>query len=186
MLLLLSGFSIASVPLKIRYKNKIFSSVDINKDVIYGSAYDYNHTLINLKMDVYQPHGDKDSKRALIIMIHGGGFYGGDKSNGHISCLCEDFAKRGYVTASINYRLQPKDNIDYSTAITQAMHDAKAAVRYFRAYSNIWRIDDKKIALLGSSAGAITSLHQMFLPVLIYREVFTTMLAKSMPGSLLF
>jgi len=145
----------------IRYKHEIFSRVDITKDVVYGQNYDYGH-LIELKMDVYEPHGDKASKRALIIFIHGGGFTGGDKADKQWVFLCTTFAKRGYVTASINYRLQkPGDVTEH--AITQAMHDAKAAVRYFRRYAEQWRIDTSRIALVGGSAGAITALHATYL-----------------------
>lgn len=102
---------IISIPIHafpgIRYKNKIFWKVDIKKDIVYGRNYQ-NGKLVDLKMDVYEPHGDKANKRALIICIHGGGFTGGDKSNKYIVYICKDFAKRGYVTASINYRLQQK------------------------------------------------------------------------------
>lgn len=43
------------------------------------------------------------------------------------------------------------------------MYDAKAAIRYFRAHAAKWRIDDDKIAILGSSAGAVTALHATYL-----------------------
>ena len=146
----------------IRYKNRIFSRVDVTKDVVYGQNY-VNGTLVKLKMDVYEPHGDTAASRALVICIHGGGFTGGDKSNKYIVYICKDLAMRGYVTASINYRLQPKGNINYGKAVTEAMYDAKAAVRYFRAHAAQWRIDTSKIAILGSSAGAITALHACYL-----------------------
>lgn len=145
-----------------RYKDEIFSKVDITKDVEYGENYDSYGRLVKLKMDIYEPHGDKASKRALIIFIHGGGFTGGDKASKQWVFLCETFARRGYVTASINYRLQKPGDVT-KHAITQAMHDAKAAVRYFRKYAGQWRIDTSKIALVGGSAGAITALHATYL-----------------------
>lgn len=146
----------------IRYKHEIFSRVDITKDVVYGQNYDSYGNLVELKMDIYEPHGDKASKRALIIFIHGGGFTGGDKATKQWVFLCTTFAKRGYVTASINYRLQKPGDVT-KHAITQAMHDAKAAVRYFRKYAEQWRIDTSRIALVGGSAGAITALHATYL-----------------------
>jgi len=161
-LLLIPYNAFAIKPIGIRYKHEIFSRVDITKDVVYGQNYDFTGKLVELKMDVYEPHGDNENQRALIIFIHGGGFTGGDKASRQWVEMCTTFAKRGYVTASINYRLQPKGNVT-AKAITQAMHDAKAAVRYFRAYASQWRIDEEKIALVGGSAGAITALHATYL-----------------------
>ncbi len=160
--LILIPFADAKNPFGIRYKHQIFFKVDVTKDIVYGENYDSEGNLVQLKMDVYEPHGDKASKRALIIFIHGGGFTGGDKATKQWVFLCKTFAKRGYVTASINYRLQKPGNVT-GKAITQAMHDAKAAVRYFRRYAEQWRIDTSKIALVGGSAGAITALHATYL-----------------------
>ncbi|HHF55710.1 MAG TPA: alpha/beta hydrolase [Thermoplasmatales archaeon] len=157
-----SSFAMPGKAIGIRYRDEIFSRVDITKDVIYGENYDFRGQLVKLKMDVYEPHGDDAEKRALIIFIHGGGFTGGDKADKQWVFLCTTFAKRGYVTASINYRLQKPGNVT-AHAITQAMHDAKAAVRYFRAHASEWRIDEEKIALVGGSAGAITALHATYL-----------------------
>ncbi len=156
------SFVMPSKAIGIRYKDEIFRRVDVTKDVTYGENYNFRGELVELKMDVYEPHGDRASKRALIIFIHGGGFTGGDKTDKQWVFLCKNFAKRGYVTASINYRLQKPGNVT-SHAITQAMHDAKAAVRYFRRYAEQWRIDESKIALVGGSAGAITALHATYL-----------------------
>jgi len=163
-LLFLSSYSmISATPTGIRYKDEIFPEVDITKDIVYGQNYNSTGKLVELKMDVYEPHGDTEEKRALVIFIHGGGFVSGDKASGQWVKICTTFAKRGYVSASINYRLQPKGDVSYGVAITQAMHDAKAAVRYFRANSDLWRIDDEKIAMGGGSAGAVTALHTTYL-----------------------
>lgn len=163
LLLLFSSLSTYSFSLPgIRYKNKIFLGVDTSKDVVYGEAYYYGKK-IKLKMDIYQPHGDRAAKRAVVICIHGGGFVGGGKSDRHIVSICKDLARRGYVTTSINYRLQNKSNMSYGIAITQAMHDAKAAVRFFRKYAEQLRIDTEKIAVLGGSAGAVTALYVAYL-----------------------
>ncbi|HDM67148.1 MAG TPA: alpha/beta hydrolase, partial [Thermoplasmatales archaeon] len=95
--------------------------------------------------------------------IHGGGFISGDKADGKWVTFCTLFAKMGYVTASINYRLQPRGYRDKGRAVTEAMYDAKAAVRYFRAHAEEYRIDTDRIAIIGSSAGAITALHVTYL-----------------------
>lgn len=162
-MLILPFVASAKNPFGLRYRHKIFWRVDVTKDITYGRNYDYNGNLVDLKMDVYEPHGDRENKRALIIFIHGGGFISGDKAGRQWVYLCETFAKMGYVTASINYRLEAKNSINYGRAVTNAMYDAKAAVRYFRAHASEWRIDESKIALVGGSAGAITALHATYL-----------------------
>lgn len=148
---------------KDRYIREVFSEVDIHKDVVYGHAYDYNGSLVDLLMDIYEPYNDSAENRALIISVHGGGFVSGDKNDGSWKTFCTLFAKMGYVTASINYRLQPKGHVDQSRAILEAMYDAKAAVRFFRANAEEYRIDTSRIAIIGSSAGAVTALHVTYL-----------------------
>ena len=95
-------------------------------------------------MDIYTPDGDNCINRPLIILAHGGSFIGGSKTNPTMVDLCETFAKRGYVAASINYRLAtsstvlgPFSGLFWMTnlengikVIYSAMTDAKAAVRF--------------------------------------------------------
>ncbi len=144
---------------KTRYYDEIFSKVSVEKDIVYGESVDYTGKKIELKLDVYKPEGDTEDKRPLIIWIHGGGFVTGDKTNRGIVSLCEYFAKRGYVTASINYRLRKKPISEFDEAIKDAVEDARKAVDFFRENSDRFRIDVNHIAVGGSSAGAITSLH---------------------------
>ncbi len=86
--------------------------------------------------------------------MHGGGFSGGDKASQASNAAT--FAKRGYVTVSINYRLRDGD---IGQAISDAQHDAQAAVRWLRANADRYRIDRHRIAIGGHSAGAITALY---------------------------
>ena len=62
-------------------------------------------------MDIYTPVGDNYTNRPLLIFAHGGSFIGGSKTNPTMVDLCETFAKRGYVTASINYRLATHNSV---------------------------------------------------------------------------
>lgn len=146
-----------------RYRKIVFNEVDIHKDVVYGEAYNYEGELVDLLLDIYEPHNDYANERALIIGIHGGAFVGGDKEDNQWRNLCTLFAEMGYVAVSINYRLQPRGSKDMSRAIIEAMYDAKAAVRYFRANAAEYRIDADRIAILGGSAGAVTALHVAYL-----------------------
>ncbi|MBL0176377.1 MAG: alpha/beta hydrolase [Ignavibacteria bacterium] len=138
-----------------RYIQPVFSTATKAADVVYGAATNVRGVLENLAMDVYQPQGDTLSLRPLIVFVHGGGFVGGDKGTSQFVTLCQEFAKRGYVTASINYRL---DTAMVSRAVMNAMHDARAAVRYFRKNAAQYRLDTARIAMGGGSAGAYTSL----------------------------
>ena len=142
-----------------RYIDSMFDNVKTTKDVSYGT---YNA----LTLDIYEPEGDTETKRAAIIWIHGGSFYAGDKSqygkNGNLGAAPE-YAKRGYVSIPINYRLQNHPVVpaspDIGAATQQAKYDAMAAVRWVRAHANEYRIDPNRIIVGGSSAGAWTSLY---------------------------
>jgi len=126
----------------------------------------------NLQMDIYQPDGDTYSARPLIILAHGGSFIGGNKDDATVVALCERFAKRGYVTASINYRLGTLINLvsPDSTVpmgiVVKAISDGKAAVRYFMkdaATTNTYKIDTNNIFVGGNSAGAVLYMHVVYL-----------------------
>ena len=147
-----------------RYRDPIFKDVKTTTDLVYGSA-PVNGQPQELNLDLYKPKGDRARKRPVLIWVHGGGFGSGDKAAGPAPVLADYYAHRGYVTASINYRLlAPGGCIGtgtippecYSAAI-EATHDAQAAVRWFRANASKYRIDKKRIGIGGESAGAITS-----------------------------
>ena len=133
-------------------------------------------------MDIYQPNSNLDqcTNRPLIILAHGGSFIGGSKSNPTMVDLCETFAKRGYVAASINYRLATDPSVlgfggflwminleNGINVIYSAMTDAKAAVRFFRKefaeFNNPYGIDQSQIWMGGNSAGACLGLHMAYI-----------------------
>ena len=96
--------------------------------------------------------------------MHGGGFCCGDKGSGPSPDLANKFAKLGYVTASINYRLSAPNGCngngfggECAAAVFDAQHDAQAAVRWFRANAGTYGIDPDRIAIGGESAGGITA-----------------------------
>ena len=148
-----------------RYRDPIFKDVKTKTDLVYGSA-PVNGQPQDLALDLYKPKGDRARKRPVLIWVHGGGFGSGDKADGPAPLLADYYAHRGYVTASINYRLLvPNGCIGTGTippecyaAAIEATHDAQAAVRWFRANASKYRIDKKRIGIGGESAGAITSV----------------------------
>ena len=153
----------------IRYDQEVFTTVDIESNVLYGANINSNNAVENLIMDIYQPAGDTVQVRPLIIWVHGGSFIGGTKNEQDVTDLSIAFAKRGYVCASISYRLGisiPFGEENATKAVYRAVQDMKAAVRFFRkdaATSNAYKIDTDLIFGGGSSAGAITALHLAYL-----------------------
>ena len=126
-------------------------------------------------MDVYTPVGDSETNRPLIIFMHGGSFYGGDKDEVDCQHFCESFAKKGYVTASLNYRLVGfLDIVNFLTynatqyeVVLKAVADAKSAIRFFRKdyyeNGNSYGIDPNTIFAGGTSAGAIIAIHLAYI-----------------------
>lgn len=153
-----------------RYQSDIFTNVDVNT-VTYGSNLDLNSTTINLTMDIYQPQGDTSTSRPLIIFAHGGSFSAGTKNDADIVYFCTQMAKKGYVCASINYRLAPSafSLIAEETTVKvvlMAMQDGKASVRYFRqdaATTNTYKINPDQIFMGGTSAGGILGINMAYL-----------------------
>ena len=146
-----------------RYQTEIFSSVT-KTTVNYSDVY----TNVQHEMDIYTPDGDTEINRPLILFMHGGSFTGGSKEL--IDCVdfCESFAKRGYVTASVNYRLASNpinfmldQELQYRT-VFKSIADIKSAIRYFRKdynNGNTYSIDDNTIFIGGSSAGGVIAVN---------------------------
>jgi hypothetical protein len=156
-----------------RYTSAIFSADNVTSNIQYGSNVTYTGAAQNLMLDVYQPTGDTASVRPLIILAHGGSFLGGSKTGTDVVPLCNDFAKMGYVTASIDYRLgmtgipfPGPDSIGATESVIRGVHDGKAAVRFFRksaAQGNPYKVDTNNIYFAGVSAGAFIALHMAYL-----------------------
>ncbi|MCC3159976.1 carboxylesterase family protein [Hymenobacter sp. 15J16-1T3B] len=136
--------------------------------ITYGAAPDYAGTTRTLQLDLYQPDNGPATPRPLIILAHGGSFVGGTRTDGDVQELCRRFARLGYVTASIDYRLEPFSFTQFSgpRGVVNAVQDLRAAVRFFRqdaASANQYNINPLYIFAGGSSAGAITAVHLVYL-----------------------
>ena len=153
-----------------RYQTDIFSSVDITSNINYSDMFSDNEH----KMDIYTGAGDTEINRPLILFVHGGSFFGGDKSD--VACVdfCTEFAKKGYVVVSPNYRLVPQSNIinfltnqeEQYEAVLKAVSDIKAAIRYFRkdfVNGDNYGIDPTTIFVGGNSAGGIVAIHLAYI-----------------------
>ena len=146
-----------------RYTNTDYflkSQIDSLKNISYGAANDYMGNLQDLKMDVYFPNSDIDTqeKRPLILLIHGGGFTGGSRES--MSYHSKELSKRGFVTATISYRLGYNREVfgNIQKAVYRAQQDANSALRYIASQKEKLKVDTSWVFIGGSSAGAITSL----------------------------
>tara|TARA_B100000795_G_scaffold56469_1_gene37304 strand:- start:132 stop:1241 length:1110 start_codon:yes stop_codon:yes gene_type:complete len=151
-----------------RYQTEIFSSVNVT-EVNYSDVYTDNEH----KMDIYTAYGDTVTNRPVILYMHGGSFTGGDKTTNDCVDFCESMAKRGYVTASLNYRLSDfsfifSQEIQYETVLN-AVSDVKSAIRYFRkdfSNGNTSGINPNTIFVGGYSAGAVIAVHLAYIDLI--------------------
>ena len=149
-----------------RYKDTVFTSVD-KLTVTYGSNINYTGTQQTLQVDIYLPSNDSIGNRPLIVYMHGGGFRAGKKSDTACVELCKKLARRGYVTASLDYRLGMADATtkEQSAAVIRAVQDLNAFIRYVKSTADSLNIDTAKIFITGSSAGGITVLTKAYMKI---------------------
>lgn len=88
-------------------------------------------------------------------MIHGGGFIAGNKEDRKTECIA--LAQKGYVAATISYRLGWDTGLQRIQAIYRAHQDANASLRYLVSNYSTYGIDTNWIFIGGTSAGAITA-----------------------------
>lgn len=118
----------------------------------------------NLDLDIYIPDGDQLNKRPLVVMAFGGAFLVGWKRQPELVDFCEALAARGFVVASIDYRLG-FNTLSEDTAVRavyRGAQDVKAAVRYLKANAANFGIDPNLVFAGGNSAGGISALHAAF------------------------
>ncbi len=147
-----------------RYIKEIFNKVNITKDIVFAEVKTYQNKTKKLRLDLFQPKGDTLSKRPAIMFMIGGGFATCNKSG--MTSMATAFAKRGYVTISIEYRTNPNagsqnilSNEEFGNkVILDAQHDAQAAIRWLRENATKYNIDQSTIIAAGSSAGGVLAL----------------------------
>jgi predicted esterase len=149
-----------------RFLTSLFTNIDTLKNVQYGSAKNLADTTEKLLLDIYSPSGDSLKKRPLIVFVHGGGFAGGDKAIGYPPFFSYGLAQKGYVVASINYRLgiaKPKSDTNYFEAMYRGVQDAKAAIRFCKRNARKYGIDTSQVFIMGASAGGMIALQAAYL-----------------------
>ena len=168
----------------LRYLHEVFTDVNVTTDVVYGSNVTVlpvlqalMPTIAPLVCDIYEPAGDTEVDRPLLIYIHTGNFLPqyvngsavGSKSDSVAVELCSRYAKMGYVVASIDYRLgwnplaptQSDRTYQFINAVYRGMQDARTAVRYFRmseaTMGDPYGIDPNMIGYMGEGTGGYIS-----------------------------
>lgn len=159
--------------------------VFVEKAIYYGTATNFAGGQTDLLLDLYKPIGDNNCQRPLIVMVHGGAFIAGTRNDYDVVQLCQEMAARGYVAASIEYRLgmhledyyEPyaicndainpfdinkcvymQDTMEMVRAMYRATQDLRGAVRFLKNRHDLDSTDVQNVFVGGSSAGAITSL----------------------------
>jgi acetyl esterase/lipase len=100
--------------------------------------------------DLYLPaKRAKDVRSPAVVIIHGGGWTGGDKAAAREFNIGTNLALKGYVAISINYVLAAKDKATWP----QNLHDCMTAVRWLRKNADRLQIDPEHIGVIGGSAG---------------------------------
>ena len=175
-----------------RYLDEVFTEVTVTENVKYGENYSIlpiilgtsdEPQVVDLFMDVYEPANDTLSNRPVVIVAHAGDFLPavinqtpyGDKTDSAFVAFCQNFARRGFVAASVGYRtgwnpLSPDEIVRRKgvfEASVRAAQDLRTAVRYFRKSveedENPFGIDPEKFAMGGEDAGTYSVMNVGFL-----------------------
>jgi acetyl esterase/lipase len=159
-----------------RYREPVFAAVDVfTATYATGLADLVTGEPVELRLDVYEPAGDTEAQRPLIVWIHGGGFAAGSRET--LADVATAYARLGYVTASIDYRLDPGNQCQgvqdetvppdeaeaerarCGRAIQAAQDDSAAAIAWLRGQAGELGIDPTRLAVGGFSAGAVTAVN---------------------------
>ena len=117
-------------------------------DVVYSTIPGYRP----LHLDLYRTQSIGDASTPLVVFVHGGGWWTANQRAASafldFPAVLANLAQRGYVVASIEYRLSGE------APFPAQLQDLQEAVRFLRANAARFGIDPAKVALWGMSAGA--------------------------------
>jgi dienelactone hydrolase len=157
----------------------------VTRNIEYGTAIDYAGNDATLHLDIYIPI-NRYCNRPIVILVHGGAWVGGSKDDPDIVWLARSFAARGYVAATVNYRLGMHltsnysmyalcnenisapcayicDSMEVHRANFRAMQDVKGAIRFMKQRSAQDSTDAGNVFLIGQSAGGFVALTAAFM-----------------------
>lgn len=151
LLLGMTGFTGAEAA--VQYPSKILEVAPVKTEVkqvsgvVYEQVPSRGYPNVPMQLDLLQPQ--KKTRMPAIVYVTGGGFINANKDNG--VQLRNYLAEKGYVVASITYRVAP------TAKFPQPLEDVKASIRYLRAHADQWNIDKDRIGIIGGSAGGYLS-----------------------------
>ena len=100
------------------------------------------------RLDLAMPEDFGPETRPALVIVHGGGWNAGDKRDRPYRSMLLDYALKGYVVISVNYRLTRE------APFPACIEDCKCAVRWLKAHAREYRVDTDRIVAFGHSAGA--------------------------------
>jgi len=118
-----------------------YMPAEVDRDVVYCCCED-----CDLALDFYYPESD-EGLLPVIIYLHGGGWYSGDKTSEFGQKDIPELVSRGYMVVAVNYRLAPKYKFPCQ------IEDVRAAVCFLRSNAEYYGIDPGRIGVFGESAG---------------------------------
>ncbi len=152
-----------AIPTSGRYSTPQYdvSTIRTFNGIQYRTAVDYTGTTIPVLLDVYTPPAGAPSPRPTVVLIHGGAFVGGSRTDN--VGPGKAWAARGFDAVSIDYRLDQRLYQDSSppkqaAAAAAATSDAESAVRWIKANAATYGFDVNRIAAVGNSAGGAIAL----------------------------
>jgi acetyl esterase len=107
---------------------------------------EFTKTPVSQKMDAHIPPGK--GPFPTVILVHGGGWTQGHKTINFVTPLFEPLTRTGYTWFTIDYRLAPQ--YPYPAAV----EDVEAAIRFVKEHAKEYKVNPRKIVLMGESAGA--------------------------------
>lgn len=127
--------------------DSVYKMIAVAKDLPYREGNSPSWVL-----DLAMPAARSNKLRPAIVIVHGGGWSMGSKSDAVYQKMMIEYALKGYVTININYRLTGE------APFPACIEDVKSAVRWLRAHAATYHIDPDRIGGYGHSAGAHLAL----------------------------
>lgn len=135
---------------------EVQNKVDIHLDQVYSKQSGRD-----LHIDIFKPL--EHANHHAILLVHGGGWSSGNKT--HLQPLAKALALKGYLTATVEYRLSPE--VLYPAGVL----DIYTAIGWLNSQAEALNFNPTKLSILGGSSGghlaslvAYAAEHNIYLP----------------------